>query len=95
MTVRAHGEDQYKLTCDGTPPPRGSCQNFLIIENNPLALQNADDWLTRHGWRTIEGKVHYCRFCANRVAVFTTEESDFERRERIAANRKELLRRRW
>lgn len=70
MTVHRHSETQYKLSCDGQ-----GCANHYIVDTSREQLKKADDWLQRHGWRTIEGEIHYCKFCANKLEVFHPQES--------------------
>jgi hypothetical protein len=52
-------------------------------------MEEADDWLTRREWRTIEGRQHFCKFCANRVEAFQggTTEDELERRHCAGRNR--------
>lgn len=80
MSVRQLPDNKLRLECDGCP--HGPCNNHYALENSTAGMQAAEDFLTRHGWRTIEGRLHYCRFCSQRMDVFQSEVTASEYKHR-------------
>lgn len=75
-------QTRWRVTCDGS-----ACKNHYDFDNNPVAIKDAEDWLIRHGWRTIEKRLHFCSYCAPKQAELQSEVTEAEQQTRLRAGR--------
>lgn len=69
MSVRQLSDTVLRLECDGAEGSKKACPNHYEVAYTHAGLAAANEWLQRHGWRTlIDGnkQIHLCVYCANK-----------------------------